>query len=339
MTHCAYWLCHPSQGPALTGRTQRLRSGNSVLQEQSDEDALTQLSGDEDLHPRPQAASASPRNVNAAALAKVVRLFVSLVTRHVSSTLSAPASPSVNRSDLTSQTSHTLAPRRDCLLPELSPTCLRHFSAILSDHSERFLEATRTEIWLLSHLLGDVSAMAAATVGPEAAESLLAALTDPAHPTSMHVHAVYSQVQQAAAAMFDAQQEVARWRSMYDDAGGALLRHISSCGRALSMSAESAVREAQVWSDTAAANTHTLLDGFSSGILSLEGSRAGHTWGPGAAVHCICPCKQSVITCVRAALRRIHLSFMPASQRGSALTIISEAQWHPRAVMPDAVAL
>ena len=202
--------------------------------------------------PADEAAEAAAADGDAAA-AVVARLLTSLITRHTPALGGAPAA----------------APRAAAAAP--------------SPHAAPLLATTREAVWLLSHLLPDLAPLTAAAAPPAAAAALLAALTDAGAPSGERVHAVYSRLQHAAAALFDARLAVAGWRSHFDGAAAALGRHAAACGRALGAAVDGALREAQAWSYGAVAHSHTLLDGLGSGVLSLEAARAGRVWSPGAA--------------------------------------------------------
>jgi hypothetical protein len=98
----------------------------------------------------------------------------------------------------------------------------------------------------------------------------------------VRVHVLVAQLQHAAAEMFDARKAVEHWRASYDAVSHAFLQHLSSCGRGISVSAAEGVRRVEIWCDAAMAHSGTLLDEFAAGVLSLEASRAGQAWDPGA---------------------------------------------------------
>ena len=170
-------------------------------------------------------------------------------------------------------------------LPDLPTATLRRLMQLNEAAEQQALQAARTVAWLLSHLLADPYALArAATNSDAAAKALLDAIYDTQCPTSVRVHALYGSVQHAAAEMYDAQQQVVQWNAKYREATGALLRHMASCGRALGVRADALARDVEAWYAAVSADSHTLLDTFCSGILSLEASRAGQTWSPGVLV-------------------------------------------------------
>lgn len=115
------------------------------------------------------------------------------------------------------------------------------------------------------------------------------------------VHVIVGGVQAAAAALYDAQQAVKRWKVQHEEASRALLTHLDSAtsgggygGAVIGTSvgshgtservrnvATGALTATRKWVDAAVAHGDTLLERFCSGILSIEASRAGRAWAPG----------------------------------------------------------
>ena len=166
---------------------------------------------------------------------------------------------------------------------DLPSAVLQQLHELSSHSTEQFVAAVRHTAWLYSHLIADVQSLAHVATGDAAnARALLATIYQHSLPCGMRVHDVYARVQRAAAAMYDAQRQVSSWRALHSEAAGALLRHLSTCGRLLGQRADTLVREAQRWVGAATDEARTLLDSCCAVVLSFEAARAGHAWGPGA---------------------------------------------------------
>jgi hypothetical protein len=210
----------------------------------------------------------------AAVVPSVARCLSSFATRSIPGFLTAEVATDVARP----------ARLTDLLVPGnlTSVAALQQFSEICGAASDTLLNHLRIAMWLQSHFLGlDLASFCGVVVAPEYVHAVLDALTDPAESSSMPVQEVVGKVQRAAAAMFDAQLAVDRWRSLYNEAVRELLRYFASCERALSDSLSTAVKGVQQWVDDAVDHTKMVMDTLSGGILSLEISRTGKTWSPG----------------------------------------------------------
>ena len=229
----------------------------------------------------------APDSVGAA---HVAQLFTSLVTRQV------PALCAPSRSASAVSDSPAAGASAHDALPPLPRSCLECLSALTAARYGELAQEARSAAWLLSHLLpADLSPLVATTTRKGLVKGVLESLTSPNAPAGARVHALVTNLQHAAANMYDARQALAQWRASYDEASSALLRHLSSCGRGLSGSAKEGVQAAQQWVSGVVASTATLLDDLAAGVLSLEASRAGQGWGPGACNSGCCQTSSSLV--------------------------------------------
>ena len=211
----------------------------------------------------------------------------------------------------------------------------------------------RNVLWMSSHHVGDIRALCATVVAPDATSGVLEELCDvsdsdldplatPPQPEPTHaaqtrrrgsnsggstprgsgggvrmggpphaapasnpasVHVIVGGVQAAAAGLYDAQQFVKRWKVQHEEASTSLLTHLDSAtnvggyggavvgnsvgshgtSERVRVVATGALAASRKWVAAALAHGDTLLERYCSGILSIEASRAGRAWAPGAA--------------------------------------------------------